>query len=120
VQFEWRDFLSVASFLNREVEKSTVPEAFARCVVSRAYYAAFCHARNYARENYGYKPTRDAHDHERVQAHYDANRQCAVANQLDDLRKWRNMCDYQDSVPSVLGFPAKALKAAQKVLDALA
>ena len=119
MSFEWRDFLSVAHSLNLEMGPSAVPEACARSAVSRAYYAAFCHARNYARDVYGYTPTNDPNDHWRVRKQFVQRKQSAVASQLDELRKWRNRCDYRDDVSNVTGIPAKALKAAQKVLDAL-
>ena len=119
MEFRWRDFIAVASDLNEGILTSEVPEAYARCAVSRAYYAAFCHARNYARDHYQYTPANHAGDHQLVRQELLVHRQFAVARRLDKLRKWRNQCDYRDDVSDVMDTPAKALELARQVLDAL-
>jgi len=116
--FAWREYLDVAKFLATAVHEQPMAAAFARCAVSRAYYAAFCHARNHARDADHFEPAYDASDHARVREHF-RHSQTAVANRLDMLRQWRNQCDYCDEVPGLHGLPAKAISLAQRVIDEL-
>jgi hypothetical protein len=54
--FEWKDYLELTRFLQQEAEKTDNPERFLRTALSRAYYGAFCHARNYARDWLQFQP----------------------------------------------------------------
>jgi hypothetical protein len=56
--FDWKEFLELARILGRDAEGSGHREAFLRSALGRAYYAAFCHARNYARD-YPWASVRD-------------------------------------------------------------
>ena len=42
-----------------------------------------------------------------------------IAFTLDDLRQWRNMCDYDDEVSNLVDMVEQAIAGAQRVLDAL-
>jgi len=53
--FDWREYFKLSQFLQGQGVSFTQEAAF-RCAVSRAYYAAFCHARNYARDRLGFSP----------------------------------------------------------------
>jgi hypothetical protein len=66
---------------------------------SRAYYAAFCHVRNYARDKLGFRPRNDADDHGRLHARLKQGKLRGVAVKLERLREWRNACDYEDQLP---------------------
>ena len=101
-----------------------------RCAVSRAYYAAFRHARNYARDNYGFSPRYDPRDHEDVRREYAnaAGKMKAeskheevlkIAWQLNNLRQWRNYCDYKDHFPGLTTMVTMALREAKAVIDSL-
>ena len=46
--FEWKDYIDLGRFLQREASGKTNAEAFLRSAISRAYYGAFCHVRDYA------------------------------------------------------------------------
>jgi len=94
--FDWGQYLSLARFLNGE-SLSYWPEAGLRSAISRAYFAAYCYARNYASKNLGFVPTRKADDHDRLIQHYSNSGRPEIANALDSLRKWRNQCDYQNN-----------------------
>jgi hypothetical protein len=87
--------------------------------VSRAYYAAFCYARNFARATYGYKSARDRDEHELVRLEFRRRGRTGVAERLDDPRQWRNWCDYDDVVGNLHGLTGKALARAQRVIDEL-
>ena len=95
--FDWKEYFSLAQYLNSG-SSSFSSEAGARSAISRAYYAAFCHARNYARDNHGFKPTNKAVDHALVRDHFRNKGMYNIAIWLEDLRKDRNRCDYDDEV----------------------
>lgn len=50
MSFNWGDYLSLANALLTKPNTPGPEEAAYRSAVSRAYYAAFCIARNYARD----------------------------------------------------------------------
>jgi uncharacterized protein (UPF0332 family) len=49
MMFDWSDYLDLANELAGDIASQTTEEAKLRSSVSRAYYAAFCKARNYLR-----------------------------------------------------------------------
>ncbi|MBI4319481.1 MAG: hypothetical protein HY675_13420 [Chloroflexi bacterium] len=117
MSFKWKEYLDLARFL-LQVQGDVSHEASWRCAVSRAYYAAFCHARNYARDRLGYQPAGGAQDHSSLVAHYRSN-QSEIADWLDELRSWRNLCDYRDNVYGIDRMPQLAIFSAQQVFDGL-
>jgi RNA-splicing ligase RtcB len=52
--FDWREYLNLARQLAGLQGSDYSQEAVERSAVSRAYYAAFCWARNYAEKNRGF------------------------------------------------------------------
>jgi hypothetical protein len=52
--FDWREYLNLARQLAGLQGSDYSQEAVERSAVSRAYYAAFCWARNYAEKNLGF------------------------------------------------------------------
>lgn len=93
MSFDWKDYVSLAEeLLNREEESSL------RSSISRAYYGAFCIARN--RKSYKDYAGRDVH--QRVINEYknsnDENEQ-VIGQALDELRKSRNNADYNEDRP---------------------
>ena len=117
--FDWAEYLKIARFLQEQSGNSLSEEAAFRCAVSRAYYAAFCHARNYARDRHGLTPRYTADDHSLVRRHFQSRKAAGIAIKLDNLRQWRNSCDYNDSVPNIALLLSSALTEAQKVFDIL-
>src|SRR5436305_11959987 len=96
--FDWNEYLKLAQFLQGQTGGTFVPEAGLRSAVSRAYYSAFGHSLQYATEFLGFlprtRPEEKAQDHGRLRAHLAQRRRRQVAETLDDLRQWRNECDY--------------------------
>lgn len=115
--FNWSEYLDVARCLVGQGNEPTQEAAY-RCAVSRAYYAAFCHARNYARDRHGFKPTRKD-IHRRVRRHFEKKGMFHIADKLWDLSRWRNDCDYEDIVAKTSLLPTSAINEAQKVLNTL-
>mgnify|MGYP001035700768 CR=1 FL=1 len=101
--FDWTEYLKLANYIQQQGNKSILhKEAAYRSAVSRAYYAAFCYARNCARDNHGFKPRYNRQDHEDLPNFFVSIQKSNVADILDELRQWRNSCDYDDISPSNL------------------
>ena len=121
MEFEWREFLALANFLKGHQGEGYSVEASHRTAISRAYYAAFCSARNYAQSRLSFEPQGDAGDHGRLKAHFKQlrGRWFEVASKLDRLRLWRNMCDYENTVANLEEYLKLAFFEAEKVLRSL-
>jgi hypothetical protein len=117
--FDWSEYLTLARHLQGQVNGSFGQEAALRCAISRAYYAAFCHARNYARDCQGFAPTYKAQDHGLVREHFKRRGNVIIATSLDQLRQWRNQCDYDDSIPNLALMCVGSILRAQEIIDFL-
>lgn len=69
MSFDGRDFLNLARFLSGDANARFGQEAADRSAVSRAYYAAFWHTREYASVRLGYVPAGTVDDHASLRAH---------------------------------------------------
>jgi hypothetical protein len=96
--FNWHDYLDLALWLQANFPPSVSAEAAGRAAVSRSYFAAFCYARNYARDYLGFVPRDDDTDHGRLRAHLRQKRRHETSRRLDRLREMRNDCDYHDEL----------------------
>lgn len=93
-----------------------------RSSVSRAYYAAFCIARNYLRDIKGQpvSPGVEAHTYVRDEFRRSPHRLFRkIGNNLDRLRRYRNKVDYDDSVTGLPSMVVMALMLAQQVISTL-
>ena len=116
MSFDWKEYLNLAYFLSGRREKTYSPEGGYRSAVSRAYYAAFCYARNHARDNEGFKPSKSVEDHKKLRSHFRRNRKLEIASYLEDLRQWRNSCDYDDKVENLSQLLRSSLKTAEEII----
>ncbi len=96
--FDWKQFLELAHDLEHQSAGSPHAETLLRSSLSRAYYAAFCYARNYSRDWLGFQPRNDADDHGRLREHLKRSRRRGIADRLQRLREWRNESDYLDQL----------------------
>lgn len=118
--FDWREYLTLSRFLQAQTEQAFSHEAACRSAVSRAYYSAFCCARNYARDRQAFLPFYDSRDHAEVRGHFVRQPgQSEIASLLGSLRQWRNHCDYRDTVRQLPKMVVDSIKAAQDVFDML-
>lgn len=117
MSFDWLEYLNLAQQLAGQATKPSSQEAKLRSAVSRAYYAAFCKARNHLRgEGHSiprFKPHRYVIDQfldspDRVSKRIGAH--------LDRLRKDRNKADYDDRVVRLSDMTRKALKLADHAI----
>jgi hypothetical protein len=123
--FDWSEYLALARFLVSQAGSGCTHEAGYRGVVSKAYYAAFNYARQYATNFLGLVPRTRAEDrsqdHGRLRAHLVQRRRRRVADTLHTLRELRNQCDYVDDL-AALNLPqtaADAIAAAEYVFTSL-
>ncbi|MCK4416623.1 MAG: hypothetical protein KAV99_00460 [Candidatus Latescibacteria bacterium] len=110
MSFNWRDYVDLAEeLLNRE------EEACLRSSISRAYYGAFCIARN----RKGYKNYTGADIHWKVIDEYknssDRNEQ-DIGRILDKLRRSRNKADYNEDRPISKPLAERAVTSANQIL----
>lgn len=122
--FNWEDYLNLAQYLQGNTNVGYSDEAAKRAAVSRAYYAAFCYARNYAHDNLAYSLTRDGTEHAALRKHFAIlgiakPSYNEIAENLKDLRQWRNFCDYEDMIIDIDTLVESALTGAQEIIDIL-
>ena len=120
--FEWKALVAVARDLEVQASKGiSDPEALQRSAVSRAYFGAYCHARNYAKTFLKFEPKEDADDHGRLRSHLSGKRRQNIAKHLERLRQWRNDADYQDYLPwnDISATVAAAIKEADGIILSL-
>lgn len=101
MSFHWGDYLTLADSLVSAPAAPGPQEAALRTAISRAYYAAFCSARNLTRNRGEFVSTGAASDHELIAVYFrgstDPTRQ-RIGVDLGRLRKYRNNADYDDQL----------------------
>jgi len=121
--FDWTEFLKLARDLHERAEEADlpfVPEAAKRTAVSRAYYAAFCHARNYAEKRLGFQRSGSGQDHRSLRDFFRGQNIDVfeeVAARLDEARGWRNQCDYDDEVEELEAIVQNAMENAEFIIQ---
>ncbi|MEW6212218.1 MAG: hypothetical protein AB1631_28070 [Acidobacteriota bacterium] len=115
--FDWQEYLHLAKHIRDNCEQLPNEEAALRCAVSRAYYAAFCYACAQAEQRYGFKRTKTPQDHFGLRQQFHARGMSGLTGKLDDLRKWRNDCDYEDDADANLEMMlANAINRAEHII----
>ncbi len=115
--FDWADYLVLAE----ELGKRSDDEASLRSAVSRAYYAAFCTARNrLLQEGEEVPKTGEAHTVVWTKYRESAQKQRRdVGINGDRLRRVRNKADYDDELPNIHAEVEGAVARARRLLDSL-
>lgn len=122
MSFPWSAYLDVADVLIGVSTEEPLKEASYRTAISRAYYAAFCTARNAARDHEGVRLTETGRDHGLVIRHYRGRTRAhrAIAIALLRLRDIRGQVDYEDAIDEDLFRLAQnAVEDAREVLASL-
>jgi uncharacterized protein (UPF0332 family) len=118
IGFDWCCYLSLA----KDLASDNKDEARLRSSISRAYYAAFCTARNYLRD-VEQKAIPDENVHSYVIGQFYAlgrrNNGKKLAMELRRLRNDRNRADYDDSVGGLPFMCNDALIRAERVISYL-
>lgn len=115
--FAWDSFLGAAKDLADRGD-----EAGLRCAMSRAYYAAFCSARNHLRDRESVPTPRTGAAHRTVWDKFeegpDGDRRL-IGTLGVRLRRSRNKADYDDEVNPLADLTDDALADAEQVLELL-
>ncbi len=124
MKFDWSEYFNLAKEL-----AETSKEAELRSAVSRAYYSAFCLARNYLRDIQQYpklwhNKTYDINAHQYVAEKFIYNQSKSqimieIGKDLSRLRKMRNKADYEDTMFNLKREARTALMLAQNIISAL-
>ena len=124
MKFEWSEYFNLAKEL-----AETSKEAELRSAVSRAYYSAFCLARNYLRDIQQYprlwrNKTYDINAHQYVAEKFIYNQSKSqtmieIGKDLSRLRKMRNKADYENTMFNLKREARTALMLAQNIISAL-
>lgn len=118
--FCWSQFLDVAKFLKEEANNGIIPkEAAYRCSISRAYYAAFGYALNYAKDNGSYIPENNADDHWKIRKYYLSHGKKEISRKLERLHQWRKFSDYDEPVYNLEINLNESLKTADEIISSL-
>ena len=114
--FDWRDYLSLAQELSQRQDKAAL-----RSAISRAYYAAFCSARNYLRQQGAAIPPTEA-SHKVVWEMYQqkGKTHAAIYQSGNRLKTRRRQADYEDQVGNLATEATAALNDARNVFYWLA
>jgi uncharacterized protein (UPF0332 family) len=119
MSFSWREYLTLAEALIQARTRFAPAEARYRTAISRAYYAAYCAARNHAALYEGYTPITAGRDHARVAEHYRTGRTPAhhrIAHALRRLLDDRHRADYEnDIIDDVRSIARAAVQDARQV-----
>ena len=118
--FDWAEFLAVAEHLHSEPAPNCTREALLRSVVGRAYYAAYGLARLYAAQRLSFRIHGQPDDHVRLPRRLISSGLPLAGTRLQNLRDWRNECDYDDNVNDLERVAELALERARQIIDELA
>lgn len=121
--FSWAQFVEIARYLKNQGDTSeTLQEAAYRCSVSRAYYGAYRHAENYAKDTGQYVPNGIGTDHGELRSWFKGRDRKEISRRLSRLHQWRKECDYDEPLLSITNLSqcvSDSINEAQRVIDAL-
>ena len=95
--FNWNEFYLLAKYLNDDYS-FTCQEDVQRTIVSRAYYGAFCMAKEVLEHKYKITVPQNSTSHKYVRIEYKKQGRDDISALLRDLREYRNCCDYNKIV----------------------
>ncbi len=119
MSFAWLDYFTLAQELVGQAVTPAGQEARLRSAVSRAYYAAFCQARNHLRDKENCSLPSDAQVHTFVRDQFKDSLdpiRSQIGHDLNRLRIDRNKVDYDDLVPGLGKMTIGDMALAQRVL----
>jgi uncharacterized protein (UPF0332 family) len=135
-KFNWQDYfdlsLELANINNIEEvsnltnDRKPRSEAHLRSSVSRAYYAAFCIARNYLRDELDdprlKKQNNDVNEHQYVADELKNSRDKILnkaGTDLSRLRIYRNQSDYDDSIRNITSTAEMSIRLADNIIRSI-
>ena len=123
MSFDWTKYLTLAQDQVELSEGHANKEALLRCAISRAYYSAFCNARNYLRD---FEKAQDLGKssmvHQLVIDQFEGSTDTTkkdIGAFLRRLREFRNRADYQDKFRNLETKVLRSLEYAEEVIENL-
>jgi hypothetical protein len=113
--FNWHDFFQLAEHLNNDYSFYS-QEAVQRTIVSRPYYAVFGMAKEVLEHKYKITIPQNPASHTYVRIEYEKQGRNDIKNALNDLRRYRNCCDYNKNVKDMHIIVRKSLKLSEKII----
>ncbi|NLM30996.1 MAG: hypothetical protein GX216_11360 [Methanomicrobiales archaeon] len=121
--FCWAQFVEIAEYLKEQGDTNeALQEAAYRCSVSRAYYGAYRHAENYAKDTGQYVPNSTGADHSALRIWFKDKDMAEITRYLSRLHQWRKDCDYNEpllKITDLSQYVRTSISEAWKVIDAL-
>lgn len=122
MRFDWSEYLQLAEEIGQDAEQSELEQARRGCAISRAYYAAFCSARDLLESRGDYSAFGDGRDHEGVARTFDrapsVERQ-RVGQELYRLKDHRTKADYDGDVVFPNELVQSILARSRRLIDRL-
>ena|SRR5438128_6604811 len=121
MSFDWSDYLDLARELYKQGAVHSSKEAELRSAISRAYYAAFCNARNHLVTK-GHKLSEGPEAHTEVQDKFTASsdrRRKEIGENLKRLRTLRNRADYRNAFPGLTKATVASIALADDIISDL-
>jgi len=123
MRFDWTKYLTLAQDQVKLSKGHTNKEALLRCAISRAYYSAFCNARNYLRDFEKAKGLgHSSKVHQLVIDQFEDSANTAKKDMgaiLRRLREFRNHADYQDRFRNLDKTAVLSLSYAEEIIECL-
>jgi len=120
MSFDWCEYLTLAKELGGRSDEAASSEARLRSAVSRAYFAAYCSARNYLCDADGYQPpvTWEAQKQviETLKGSAHSKQRVWIGEKLVRLKNRRNTADYDDKVPGIVNMSQYSLRVSGEVI----
>jgi len=119
MSFDWTEYLALAQDLAGQRVTPPTVEAKLRSAISRAYYAAFCKARNHLRDREGHDIPTTGEAHVKVRDIFRDSpyrQRKSIGTTLNRLREDRRKADYDDSIRNLPDITTKALTECNKIL----
>jgi uncharacterized protein (UPF0332 family) len=85
-------------------------ETNTRVIISRAYYSAFLHAKEYLKEKEGVEFTNDRYDHISVEQMLKIRVNRTIGSIIRELRENRHAADYELNNPAIITTRARATR----------
>lgn len=100
MEFDWKEYFELAKHLRSLSTNEFRNEAALRSAISRAYYAAYCHVRNYAINQLSFKASGYGKDHAELRRHIQKTRISWATKFLARLLQYRETADYDNIIKS--------------------
>jgi len=121
--FDWSEYFALAQYLESHAATLQFREGALRSAISRAYYGAFCSARNHLRVKEKKTFVDDGWAHSEVpdafRSESAGRERLRVASTLDRLKKKRAQADYDDTVPGLEGLAVRSIEESKEILAIL-